>query len=89
VARISFTSHVTRHVESPAAVVLGNTVAEVLEAYFALHAPVRAYLFDEQSRLRDHVVIFVDGEQARDRGRLTDVVGADSEVYVMQALSGE
>jgi hypothetical protein len=88
VARISFTSHLTRHVECPSAVVAGRTVAEVLEAYFASHAPVRAYVLDEQSRLRNHVVIFVDGEQARDRARLSDPVGGESEIYVMQALSG-
>ncbi|MDB4998193.1 MAG: thiamine S [Myxococcaceae bacterium] len=88
VARISFTSHLTRHVECPTAIVSGTTVAEVLASYFALHAPVRAYVLDEQSRLRNHVVIFVDGEQARDRVHLTDAVGAESEIYVMQALSG-
>ncbi len=87
-ARISFTSHLTRHVECPTAIVSGSSVAEVLTAYFASHVPVRAYVLDEQSRLRKHIVIFVDGEQARDRAHLTDAVGAESEVYVMQALSG-
>jgi hypothetical protein len=33
-------------------------------------------------------MIFVDGERVGDRRQLSDRVGADSEVYVVQALSG-
>jgi hypothetical protein len=68
--------------------VAGATVMEALEAYFARHPRVRAYIVDEQGALRRHVVVFVDGEQARDRKKLTDPLGDGAEIYVMQALSG-
>jgi hypothetical protein len=33
-------------------------------------------------------VVFVDGQQIRDRQNLTDRVQPDAEIYVAQALSG-
>jgi molybdopterin synthase sulfur carrier subunit len=88
VPRVCFTSHLERHVACPADSVPGASARQVLEAYFARHAEVRPYVLDELGRLRRHVVLFVDGEQVRDRHDLSDPVAADSEVYVMQALSG-
>ena len=86
--RITFTSHLERHVHCPSEVVSGTTAREAIDAYLQRHPAVRPYLFDEQSVLRHHVVIFVDGEQTRDRRTLSDPVSDASEVYVMQALSG-
>ena len=48
----------------------------------------RGYVLDDQGALRKHMVVFIDGEMIRDRVCLTDAVGADSEIYIMQALSG-
>jgi hypothetical protein len=86
--RVAFTSHLERHVACPTDTVPGATVREVLDAYFARHPAVRAYVLDEQAALRRHVVIFVAGEQARDRDTLSDPVAESADVYVMQALSG-
>ena len=66
----------------------GTTVLEALDAYFVRHPRVREYVLDEQGALRRHVVVFIDGEQARDRKSLSDPIGAGAEIYVMQALSG-
>lgn len=66
----------------------GSTVREALEAYFAEHAGVRHYVLDDQGAVRKHVTVFLAGHQIRDRVRLTDPVGADDEIHVMQALSG-
>jgi sulfur-carrier protein len=88
VPRITFTSHLERHVACPSEIVPGDTARAALDAYLSRHPDVRPYLFDEQGLLRQHVVIFVDGEQARDRHALADPVSPSSEVYVMQALSG-
>lgn len=88
VARVVFTKNLQRHVSCPSTDAPGATVREVLDAVFADHPQVRAYVVDEQGALRQHMVVFVDGRQIQDRIRLSDVVGADSEVYVMQALSG-
>ena len=46
------------------------------------------YVLDEQGALRHHVVVFVDGQLIRDRVTLADPVGEQSEIAVMQALSG-
>ena len=66
----------------------GATVRESLDQVFAEHPQLRGYVIDEQGRLRKHMVIFVDGKPASDRTDLSDAVAADSEIYVMQALSG-
>ena len=86
--RIAFTSNLRRHVDCPAAEVQGATVAECLAAYFAVQPQVRTYVLDDQSRVRRHVAVFVGGEQIRDPGTQSDLVDADTEITVMQALSG-
>jgi sulfur-carrier protein len=88
VPRVTFTSHLRRHVECPSEDAPGTTVSEVLEAYFLAHPKVRAYVLDEQGALRKHVVVFVAGQQAQDREKLSDGVLAEQEIHVMQALSG-
>ncbi len=87
-ARVVFTGNLERHVSCPPTEAPGATVREVLDAVFATNPRARGYVLDEQGELREHMVVFVDGEQARDRRGLSDPVGPSSEVYVMQALSG-
>lgn len=88
--RVHFTPNLRRHVATPdgAVTVPGETVAEALDAVFAQHAELRGYVVDEHGRLRTHMVIFVDGKPVLDRVHLTDTVAEQSELYVMQALSG-
>jgi hypothetical protein len=38
--------------------------------------------------MRGNVVAFIDGRRCTDRVRLADALAPDSEVYVLQALSG-
>ncbi|MFL5349010.1 MAG: MoaD/ThiS family protein [Hyalangium sp.] len=86
--RITFTSSLQRHVSCPSEPVGGSTVREALEQYFARHPPVRSYVLDEQGALRQHVVVFVNGGQLRDRSGQQDPISEAVEIYVMQALSG-
>lgn len=86
--RVLFTKNLERHVACPTVEVAGATVREVLEAAFADNPRVRGYVLDDQGALRKHVVIFVGGEQIRDRVGLADPVPEGAELYVMQALSG-
>jgi len=86
--RVTFTPNLQRHVACPAVDVAGTNVREVLDAAFAGNAAARRYVLDDQDGLRRHMAVFVNGVQIRDRVTLTDVVPADGEVYVMQALSG-
>lgn len=86
--KVVFASHVQRHVPAPDATVEGATVRTALDAVFANNRPLRGYVLDDQGHLRKHVVIFVDGARIVDRQGLSDGVRADSEIYVLQALSG-
>ena len=66
----------------------GNSLSELLNG-IDLHYPgLRSYILDEQGRLRKHVNIFIEGELIRDREGLSDAFQKDSEVVIMQALSG-
>jgi len=85
---VVFTSHLKRHVDCPDRRVAGKTVREALEESFADNPTLRGYVLDDLSHLRQHVVIFVDGQMIRDRLGLSDPVTESSEIYVMQALSG-
>ena len=49
---------------------------------------LKNYIVEDQGQLRKHVNIFVDNELITDRERLSDVLGDNSEVFIMQALSG-
>ena len=85
---LRFTPNLQRHVECAEATVEGTTVREALEAYFELNEPSRGYIVDDQGQLRRHMMVFVNGEPIDDRAGLSDPVEAQSEVYVVQALSG-
>jgi molybdopterin synthase sulfur carrier subunit len=86
--KVVFTSHLQRHVDCPDVTVDGTTVRDALEHVFAANQKLRSYILDDQSRLRTHMVIFVDGVTVKDRDQLSDSVHSHSEIYVMQALSG-
>ena len=87
-ARVTFTQNLQRHVQCPPTEAAGVTVREVLERVFAQNERARGYVLDDQGAARKHVVVFVDGEQIRDREHLRDSVRPNSEIYIMQALSG-
>ena len=86
--KVVFTPNIQRHVLCPEAAASGHTVREVLDNLFAENAQARSYVLDDQSGLRKHMTIFVDGRMVRDRARLSDAVAETSIIYVMQALSG-
>jgi hypothetical protein len=86
--RVSFTPNLQRHLSCPTRDVVGITVREALDSVFADNPVLRTYVLDDQNRLRKHVAVFVGGKAITDRTTLTDVVPADGEIYVMQALSG-
>ena len=86
--RVSFTSHLNRHVSCPVQNVEAATVQEALARVFESLPDVREYVLDDQGALRKHVVVFVDGRQLADRVRLSDPLAPNAELHVMQALSG-
>jgi molybdopterin synthase sulfur carrier subunit len=85
---VRFTRNIQRHVECPTREVEGATVRDVLEGYFREHEQARGYVLDDQGRLRQHMAIFIDGSQIRDRDDLRDPVAPDAVLDLVQALSG-
>ena len=63
-------------------------VKSVIESVNQQYQGLKDYIIDEQGILRKHVNIFVDGEMIKDREALSDQLSPNSEVYIMQALSG-
>lgn len=61
---------------------------EALRMLFEQHPGLRGYVQDEQGAVRHHVAVIVDGEALTDKRTLVRPLRADSEVYLMQALSG-
>ena len=66
----------------------GSTLREVLKEMESKYPKIQAYLMDDQGRLRDHVNIFIDGNLITDRTGLSDPFSPNSEIYIIQALSG-
>lgn len=87
-AKVVFTANLMRHVDCPPVQTDGRTVREVLAKIFAENPRLKSYIVDEQFGLRRHMGIIVDGEIVRDRKKLSDPVESNSEIYVLQALSG-
>lgn len=88
VARVTFTSQLRRFTQTPELDVPAQTLRGALAAAFELNPRLRGYVLDDQSHLRANVVVFIDGLRVRDRIALDDSLGPDSQVHVMQALSG-
>lgn len=85
---VQFTANLARQTNAPTCEVAGSTVREALDAVFALHPALQGYVLDDQKAVRKHVVVFVDGTAITDRQGLSDAVNPESEIFVMQALSG-
>ena len=73
-AKVVFTPNVQRHVACPEAEAPGCTVREVLDNALPENPQARGYALDDQSALRRHITIFVDGQIIRDRAHLADPV---------------
>ena len=87
-ARLVFTPQLRRFTATPEIDAPSATLREALDAAFRVNPRLRGYVLDEQGHLRPNVVAFIDGRRSRDRVAQSDALGADSEVYVLQALSG-
>ena len=87
-ATVRFTRNIQRHVACPTREVAGETLRQVLDEYFRSNQQARGYVLDDQGKIRHHMVVFIDGEQAQDRDTLTDRVLPNAVVDVIQALSG-
>ncbi len=87
-ARLFFTQQLARFTSVPQVETPARELRAGLEAAFAVNPLLRAYVLDDQGRLRANVTIFIDGRRCRDAVRLDDPLQPGSQVYVLQALSG-
>ena len=87
-ARVVFTQQLRRFTDAPETDSAAGTLRGALEEAFAHTPNLRGYILDDQGHLRKHVVVFIDGRRVRDYARLDDVLEANSEVHVLQALTG-
>jgi hypothetical protein len=85
---VEFTANLAHQTHAPKCRVNGTNVHECLQAVFDQHPTLRGYVLDDQSAIRQHVVVFIDGTAIRDRRTQSDPVKAESELFVMQSLSG-
>lgn len=87
-ATVRFTQNIQRHVSCPTRDVGGSTLRDVLDEYFRSNEKARGYVLDEQGKVRQHMVVFIDGELVRDRAGLSDPVASNSVIDVIQSLAG-
>lgn len=87
-ATLVFTQQLRRFTEVPEVDTPALVLRHALDAAFAANPRLRGYILDEQGHLRQHVVIFIDGQRVRDRVRLDEPLMPDSQVHILQALSG-
>jgi hypothetical protein len=87
-ANIFFAASIQRHIATPEREIDARTLGEALDAVFAEQPRLRGYILDDQGSLRRHLAVFIDGQPVRDRRQLSDALGENSRVYVVQALSG-
>jgi molybdopterin synthase sulfur carrier subunit len=87
-ARLFFTQQLARFTALPQVDTSATHLRAGLDAAFAANPALRGYVLDDQGRLRENVVIFIDARRCTDRVALDDPLQPDSQVYVLQALSG-
>ena len=87
-ARIVFTQQLRRFTETPEIDAPAATLRAALDAAFQRNPRLRGYVLDDQGHLRANVVVFIDGQRSADRIKLADTLQPDSQVHVLQALSG-
>jgi len=88
VPRLTFTSHLDGIAPEGEFLSAGETVGAVLDEAFAAHPGLEHYVLDDQRRLRKHVIVFVGDRKLGPASLLEHKLQPDSDIYVLQALSG-
>jgi len=64
------------------------TLAEALTVLWTLYPGVRDRIATEQGQVREHINIFIGGENVRYTGGLASLVAAGAEISIVPAVSG-
>ncbi|MBI3229651.1 MAG: MoaD/ThiS family protein [Burkholderiales bacterium] len=86
--RLFFTQQLRRFTEVPEIEASALQLRAALDEAFAQNPRLRGYILDDQGHLRVNVVIFIDGKRPRDNRLLDDTLSPNSQVHILQALSG-
>ncbi|MDQ3473174.1 MAG: MoaD/ThiS family protein [Acidobacteriota bacterium] len=65
-----------------------ETVRQALDELWGLHAGLRDRVVTEQGQLRQHVNIFLDGENIRRKELLETAVPENGEITILPSVSG-
>ena len=87
-AHLFFTQQLARFTRVPQLESEASDLRAALDTAFAVNPRLRSYVLDDQGALRANVTIFIDGRRCHNTQRLDDPLRPDSQVYVLQALSG-
>lgn len=83
--KVLIPSALRSYTEGSQAEASGATLAATLDDLDRRYPGIRFRIVDEQNRIRRHIRIFVNGEQA---GDLAQALRATDELIIVQALSG-
>ncbi len=91
-ATVRFTRHLLRFFPTLQAdqgePVVATTVAEAIAELDRRFPGLSGYLLEDTGAVRKHVNFFVDGRMLADRTNLRDPLVGESELFIVQALSG-
>ncbi|MBP6900610.1 MAG: MoaD/ThiS family protein [Burkholderiaceae bacterium] len=87
-ATLVFTAQLRRFVDAPRCELQAATLGQALQQVFAQQPRLRGYVLDDQGRLRPHIAVFIDGQRCVGAQALDQALAPDSQVHVLQALSG-
>ena len=65
-----------------------QNLSELMDKVDMQYPGLKNYILDERGASRKHVNIFIDSTLIKDRTTLTDAIDQNTEVYILQALSG-
>lgn len=87
-AHLEFAPALQRHAPTAPLTTAAASLRLLLDSAFAQQPALRAYVLDDQGRVRKHVAVFINGSLLHDRAQLDVPIVADDRIYVAQALSG-
>jgi len=88
VAKVTLTANLQKYFPHHDLDIPGETLLAVLRRMDEIRPYFSTYILEDNSAIRRHVNIFLDGKILRDKTQVAVPVQADTRIHIMQALSG-